>query len=136
MIRFGRCCLLAVLATASLLMCATSARAQVTFTSPGNGDTVFSVPITITGTQSPTATAVFLEIVQDPAAPVPPAGTGGASRQIGTVNPSDPIHLTSPTTWEATLNLLNGTYRLTVFSDADAPASIDVTVTAAGNPTG
>lgn len=110
------------------LLTATAADAQVTFTTPQNTDTIFSLPIAVTGTQSATASAVFLEVIQDPAGAVPPAGTGGATTRIAAT-------LTSATTWEATLNLLNGPYRLRAFSDVDLPASIDVTVAAAGNPT-
>jgi hypothetical protein len=70
---------------------------------------------------------VFLDVIQDPAGAAPPTGTGGASTRITAT-------LTSPTTWEATLNLLNGPYRLQASSNVDLPASIDVTVAAPGNP--
>lgn len=119
-----------------LLTYVSAANAEVSFTNLKDGDEITSgLPITVTGTQSETATAVFLNIIQDPSSAVPPAGTGGATNQISTTNPSDPIQIKSATTWETTLILLNGKYRLSVFSDKDfPPAEIDITVNIANNP--
>jgi hypothetical protein len=111
-----------------LLAYAAVANAQVSFTSPTNGATLTSLPITVSGTHVG-ASSVTLSIVQDPDASVPPSGAGGATFQANTT-------ITSTIAWQTTssLNLLNGKYRLTVSSNIDMPASIDITVNVANNP--
>jgi hypothetical protein len=74
---------LTIVTISVLLAHAAVADAQVSFASPSDGQTVTSLPLTVTGTQSSGASTVSLEIVQDPASP-PPGGTGGATTIMAT----------------------------------------------------
>jgi hypothetical protein len=112
-----------------LLAHAASSSAAVSFTQPVNGATIATLPTVISGTHSG-ASAVFITLEQDPVPPgfPPPDGTGGARTSIS-------AQVLAATWQTAPLFLLNGTYRLTVSSNApgDLPVSITITVNVPSN---
>jgi hypothetical protein len=112
-----------------LLTCAVRAHATLVFQNPLDGAVISNpnlMPIVIAGTHTG-ANQVFLQIQQDPNLQPPPNGIGGATLPVATT--------LNGNQWQsAPMYLLNGSYRLIVQSNVDAPVTIDITVNIMGNP--